>query len=121
MREILAETNAIETIRKIIVDCIRNNKCESTQVWLHDGVVKKLKNAQIYGTINVPYEGCIMSAFKLKNGEKMEITYKREKSIAIRNWHNTWSNMNVIKHVYFPYSNEYFFFGAVNKEILVIK
>lgn len=84
-------------------------------------MVKKLKNAQIYGTINVPYEGCIMSVFKLKNGEKMEITYKREKSIAIRNWHNTWSNMNVIKHVYFPDSNEYFFFGAVNKEILVIK
>lgn len=30
MREIVAETNVQETIRKLIVNCIRDNKCEST-------------------------------------------------------------------------------------------
>lgn len=121
MREIVAETNVQETIRKLIVNCIRDNKCESTQIWLSDEVVQKIKEVQVYGTINVPYEGYIMSALKLKTGERVEITYNREKSIAIRNWHNTWSDMNVIKYVLFPDSDEYFFFGAINKEILVIK
>lgn len=44
MREIVAETNVQETIRKLIVNCIRDNKCESTQIWLSDEVVQKLKS-----------------------------------------------------------------------------
>lgn len=121
MREVLAEANVVETMRKVIVECIRDNECENTQIWLNDEVVKKLQDAQIYGTINYPYEGYTMSAFELRTGEKMEITYNREKSIALKNWHNAWSDMNVIKYVFFPDSKEYFFFGATKENILVIK
>lgn len=121
MREVLAEANVVETMRKVIVECIRDNECENTQIWLNDEVVKKLQDAQIYGTINYPYEGYTMLAFELRTGEKMEITYNREKSIALKNWHNAWSNLNVIKYVFFPDSKEYFFFGAAEEKILVIK
>lgn len=121
MREIVAERDVVETIRKVIVNCIRDNKCEGTQIWLSDEVVQKIKELQIYGTSKFPYEGYTMAAFKLKSGEPMEITYSREKSLAIKNWHNNWSNMNIIKFVYFPNSEEYFFFGATKENILVIK
>lgn len=121
MREVLAEANVVETMRKVIVECIRDNNCEGTQIWLSDEVVQKIKELQIYGTINFPYEGYTMAALNFKSGEPMEITYSREKSVAIKNWHNNWSNMNAIKFVYFPNSEEYFFFGATKENILVIK
>ena len=69
MREVLAEANVVETMRKVIVECIRDNECENTQIWLNDEVVKKLQDAQIYGTINYPYEGYTMSAFELRTGD----------------------------------------------------
>lgn len=116
MREITAEENAVETIRKIINRCcLQPNQCENTQIWLCDDIVKQLQRKEEYGNFDYPYVGCNMSAFKLKTGEIMEITYKRE------NWRNKWNGINVIKHVYFPDSHEYFFFGATNKDVLVIK
>lgn len=121
MKEVSVDANVVETMRQLIVRCIQDNKCECTQIWLNDDVVKQIKDVQIYGTINYPYEGYTMSAFELRTGEKMEITYNREKSVAIKNWHNTWSNWNVVKYVYFRDSEEYFFFGATEEEILVIK
>lgn len=121
MREILAGKKVAETIWQLISNCIRDNKCEGTQIWLSDEVVQKIKELQIYGTSNFPYEEYTMAALKFKSGEPMEITYNKEKSVAIKNWHNNWSNMNVIKFVYFPNSEEYFFFGATKENILVIK
>lgn len=121
MREILAGKKVAETIWQLISNCIRDNKCEGTQIWLSDEVVQKIKELQIYGTSNFPYEGYTMAALKFKSGEPMEITYNKEKSVAIKNWHNNWSNMNIIKFVYFPNSEEYFFFGATKENILVIK
>ena len=102
MREIVAETNVVETIRKLIVNRIRDNNCEGTQIWLSDEVVQKIKELQIYGTINFPYEGYTMAALNFKSGEPMEITYSREKSVAIKNWHNTWSNLNAGKICVLP-------------------
>lgn len=121
MREIVAGEKVVETIWQLIIDCIRDNNCEGTQIWLSDEVVQKIKELQIYGTINFPYEGYTMTALKFKSGEPMELTYSKEKSVAIKNWHNTWSNMNVIKFVYFPNSEKYFFFGATKGNIIVIK
>lgn len=77
MREIVAERDVVETIRKVIVNCIRYNKCEGTQIWLSDEVVQKIKELQIYGTSNFPYEGYTMAAFKLKSGEPCISLYKR--------------------------------------------
>ncbi len=121
MREILAGEKITETIRKVIVDCIRDNECENTQIWLTDEVVRKIRKIQVYGTVNFPYEGYTMAALKLNSGDTMEITFNKEKSIAIKNWHNTWSNLNVVKFIYFPNSKEYFFFGATKGDILIIK
>lgn len=121
MREIKVEENAAEIIRKIVTTCcLHLNQGENTQIWLHDDIVQQFQKNQEYGSLNTPYVGCKMSALKLENGELMEVTYKREKSMAIRNWNYTWSDMHVINHVYFPNSEEYFFFGATTKEIIVL-
>lgn len=77
MREILAGKKVAETIWQLISNCIRDNNCEGTQIWLSDEVVQKIKELQIYGTINFPYEGYTMAAFKLKSGEPCISLYKR--------------------------------------------